>query len=75
MAKKTEKVAEEKVKIKLPRLRDGKNQAAFVGVNGKTFLIQRGVEVEVPKYVAVAIENNRRMRDEADDYLNSIISK
>ena len=46
-AKKTE-AKEEKVKIKLPRT--SKNDAdVFVSVNERTWLIKRGVEVEVPQ--------------------------
>ncbi len=42
-----------KVVIKLPLDRDPqKNAPVFVSVNEETYLIQRGVEVEVPDYVA-----------------------
>ena len=48
--KKTEKPAEvqgeKTVKIKLPRLKG--EDSVFVSVNERTFLIKRGVEVEVP---------------------------
>lgn len=36
----------------------------FIGVNGKTWLIQRGVEVEVPDYVAEVLSNSQK-QDEA----------
>ena len=32
----------------------------FVGVNGKTWQIQRGVEVEVPDYVAEVLKNSMK---------------
>lgn len=42
-----------RVVIKLPLDRDPqKNAPVFVSVNEETYLIQRGVEVEVPDYVA-----------------------
>lgn len=68
MAEKTVK----KVKIKLPKLRDSKDQSVFVGVNDETYLIQRGVEVEVPDYVAEIIHNSERALDEADEYIAAV---
>ena len=52
MAKTTEK-------IKLHK--DQRNyEDVFVSVNGRKFMIQRGVEVEVPVYVAEVIANSER---------------
>ena len=68
MAEKTVK----KVKIKLPKLRDSKDQSVFVGVNDETYLIQRGVEVEVPDYVAAIIHNSAHSLDEADEYIAAV---
>ena len=53
--------AQKKVKIKLPISRNEKEDV-FVGINGKTYLIKRGVEVEVPESVAKVLERR---------YLNS----
>lgn len=65
--KKTEKPVAEKeptVKIKLPRM--GKNDAdVFVSVNERTWLIQRGVEVEVPECVAEVLRHQEEMEEEA----------
>ena len=62
-AKKPEK-KEETVKIKLPRI--GKNDAdVFVSVNERTWLIKRGVEVEVPACVAEVLEHKEEMEEEA----------
>lgn len=62
-AKKTE-AKEEKVKIKLPRT--SKNDAdVFVSVNERTWLIKRGVEVEVPECVAEVLRNQELMEEEA----------
>lgn len=54
------KAAEKMVKITL--MRDNKNYQGdvFVGVNGKTWQIQRGVEVEVPDYVAEVLKNSMK---------------
>jgi hypothetical protein len=57
----TEKVAKEKtVKIILPLTRTEKNDVS-VGVNGNTWLIKRGVEVEVPECVAEVLRNSEEM--------------
>ena len=37
----------------------------FVGVNGETWLIQRGVDVEVPKAVAEVLRHSEEMDGEA----------
>lgn len=34
----------------------------FVCVNGKTFLIQRGVQVNIPRYVYLALEASERQK-------------
>ena len=49
-----------KVKIKLPLTRTEKDDV-FVGLNGKTYLIKRGVEVEVPEGVAKILERKEKM--------------
>lgn len=56
----TEVKTPKKVKIKLPLTRTEKNDE-FVGVNGKTFQIKRGVEVEVPDYVVSVIKDSEDM--------------
>lgn len=62
-AKKTA-VKEEMVKIKLPRIT--KNDAdVFVSVNERTWLIKRGVEVEVPACVAEVLQHKEEMEEEA----------
>ena len=44
------------VKIKLPRT-SAKQEDLFVSVNMETFIVKRGVEVEVPDYVAEVIQH------------------
>ena len=48
------------VTIKLPLTRTEKNDE-YVAVNGKTYLIKRGVAVDVPDFVAEAIQNSEAM--------------
>lgn len=46
-----------RVTIRLPIVPGKERQEAqFVRVNGKTFVIPRGVEMEVPKYVAIELQ-------------------
>lgn len=61
-AKKVEEIKEEErtVLIKIPKTRENKEDV-YVAVNGESFLIQRGVQVEVPWYVAEVLENSERM--------------
>ena len=52
--------AEKSVKIRLPKERR-EQEDVFVGINGRTWLIRRGVEVEVPVCVAEVLENREIM--------------
>ena len=63
--KATETVAKEKkVKIRLPLTRTEKSDV-LVGVNGNTWLIKRGEEVEVPECVAEVLQHKEEMLSEA----------
>lgn len=59
MAKKSV-TGEKTVRIKLPKERR-EQEDVFVGVNERTWLIKRGVEVEVPECVAEVLENRELM--------------
>lgn len=59
-AKKNVAEGEKTVKIKLPRERRDQEDV-FVGVNERTWLIKRGVEVEVPSCVAEVLMNREHM--------------
>lgn len=48
------------VKIRLPKDREH-SEDLYVCLNGKTYLIQRGKEVEVPEAVAKIIDNSIAM--------------
>ena len=56
-----------KVKIKLPLTRTEKEDV-FVGLNGKTYLIKRGTEVEVPEGVAKILERREKMLSMAMEF-------
>ena len=55
------------VKIKLPKTKD-LTEDVFVSVNFNTYQIQRGVEVEVPDFVAEVLENQEKMLEEVMAY-------
>ena len=48
------------VKIRIPRTK-ADQEDVFVSVNMETFLIMRGVEVEVPDYVAEVLQHQEEM--------------
>ncbi len=72
MAENKDPIKKEKtVKIKLHR--DRKDQEdLFVSVNERTWIIKRGVEVEVPECVAEVIRNSEAMLQEAYDFEDSV---
>ena len=51
---------EKTVKIKLPKTK-AEQEDVFVSVNNRTFLIQRGVQVEVPACVAEVLTHQEEM--------------
>ena len=55
------------VKIKLPLTRTEKDDV-YVCLNGKSYLIKRGVEVEVPYGVAKILERKEKMLSIAMEY-------
>lgn len=58
----TEKKAEKMVKIRLPRM-TAKQEDLFVSVNNRTWIVKRGVEVEVPACVAEVIRHQEEMME------------
>lgn len=56
-----------KVTIKLPLTRSEKDDV-FVGLNGKTFLIKRGVNVQVIEPVAKILERREKMLSMAMEF-------
>ena len=74
MANNTNKVAEattpakeKMVKIKLPLSRTEKDDVP-VGVNERTWLIKRGVEVEVPVCVAEVLQHQEEMLSQSMEF-------
>ena len=59
MATKTEPTVK-MVKIKIPLTRT-ETEPVYVAVNGKAFMIKRGVEVEVPDYVVEVLQHKEEM--------------
>ena len=57
---KTETPKEKMVKIRIPRTRANEDDV-FVSVNMRTWLIKRGVEVEVPECVAEVLRHQEEM--------------
>lgn len=56
---------EKMVKIRLFKDSNKYKNDLFVGVNGRTFQIKRGVEMEVPESVALVIEDAQAQEIEA----------
>lgn len=69
--KATETATEKLVKIRIPRERDRQDDV-FVCVNGRTWLIKRGVEVEVPECVAEVIRNAEDVAEKAYAFMDSV---
>ena len=51
------------VKIRIPKTKEEKEDV-FVSVNFRTYQIQRGVEVEVPDFVAEVLQHKEEMLEE-----------
>ena len=66
------KAIEKKVKIRIPRTK-AEESDVYVSVNNRTWLIKRGVEVEVPECVAEVLRHQEEMLEEG--YLFSEATK
>lgn len=64
---KTTKTVEKMVKIKLPLSRTEKDDVP-VAVNDRTWLIKRGVEVEVPECVAEVLQHQEEMLSQSMEF-------
>lgn len=60
--KKTETPKEKMVKIRIPRIK-ANQEDVFVSVNERTWIVKRGVEVEVPECVAEVIRHSEEMHE------------
>lgn len=61
---------DKQVTIFLPRGRKNEENFVIVSVNGRSWKIMRGVEVQVPEYVAEVLENSRMMAEAARRYVD-----
>lgn len=61
---------DKQVTIFLPRGRKNEENFVIVSVNGRSWKIMRGVEVQVPEYVAEVLENGRMMAETARRYVD-----
>ena len=61
-------MAKKMTKVKLFKDYGEYKDDVFVAVNGESYLIQRGVEVEVPDYIAEVLEHSAQ-RDEKTQQL------
>ena len=59
--------APKKVKIRLPLTREEKDDV-YVCVNGKSYLIKRGKEVEVPASVAEVLQHREEMLEQSMEF-------
>ena len=62
------------VKIKLPRIKND-DADVYVSVNDYSCLIKRGVEVEVPEFVAEVLRNQELAEAKAYEFNDSVESK
>ena len=60
--KKTETPKEKLVKIRIPKYK-ANQEDVFVSVNERTWIVKRGVEVEVPECVAEVIRHSEEMHE------------
>lgn len=73
-AEETQEKKEQEKTVRIRLHKDMQNSDdLFVGVNGRTFLIKRGVTVDVPECVAEVIANAEAQRAEAMDYMEQNI--
>ncbi len=55
--------------------KDKYSEDVTVVVNGTTFRIQRGVEVEVPYYVAEVLRNSEKADEETETKISELVAK
>lgn len=65
---------EKTVKIRLPKVRNDEADV-YVSVNERSWLIKRGVEVEVPECVAEVLRNQELAYEKADEFNEEVENK
>ena len=53
------------VKVYVPMVSDQEDPNLFVGINGKSYLVPKGVDVEVPEEVAAEIRRSNEAKERA----------
>lgn len=69
---KNQDMAEKMVSVTIPRGRKQEENFVIVSVNGRSWKIMKGVQVQVPDYVAEVLENARMMADTARRYMDKM---
>lgn len=69
-----QKAKKDTVKVKIPKT-ETEREDVFVCVNGCSYLIQRGKEVEVPKFVAEVLKNSEEQREAAYNLMEKLEDK
>ena len=65
---------EKRVTVKLPKLPgQNANQEEFFSVNGKNYILKRGVELEIPEEVAEVIRNGEKAEEYAMNYAENLV--
>lgn len=60
---------EQKVSIRLPKTADGSANYLIASVNGKTYKVMKGVQVDVPAPIAEVIEHMFEAEEEAELFI------
>lgn len=69
-----QKAKEDTVMVKIPKT-ETEREDVFACVNGLSYLIQRGQEVEVPKFVAEVLKNSEEQREAAYNLMEALHDK
>ena len=64
-----------RVKYMAPRIPGALADDIYVNVNGESYLIKRGVEVEIPEYVVEVLRNSSRAEEVAASRIEELTAK
>ena len=70
-----EEAKKDTVNIRLPLLPGSEEDEVFVGVNGYRYQIKRGMDVEVPVFVAEALKNSENQKLYAHNTMRALQAK
>lgn len=67
---------EKRVTVRLPKLPgQNANQEEFFSVNGKNYILKRGIELEIPEELAEVIINAEKAEEYAMNYVDELSAK